>query len=81
MVSILVRDSSVRVIEGLVTPSMNHNKNNRSSSRRFWQRWVSFMCTDLKPVCNARIDSRYKLDTIIEDVDGLVGLQSRLSQR
>lgn len=39
------------------------------------------MCTDLKPVRNARIDSCYKLDTVIEDVDGLVGLQSRLSQR
>jgi hypothetical protein len=81
MVSILARDSSVRVTEGLVAPSMNHSKSGRSSGERLLQRWVSFMCTDLKPVRNARIDSRYKLDTVIEDVDGLVGLQSRLSQR
>lgn len=38
------------------------------------------MCTDLEPVGNARIDACYKLDTVIEDVDGLVGLQCRLSQ-
>ena len=39
------------------------------------------MCTNLKPVRYARIDSRYKLDAVIENGDGLVGLQSRLSQR
>jgi hypothetical protein len=33
---------------------------------------VSVTCTDLQPVCNACIDSRYKLDAVIEDVDGLV---------
>lgn len=41
----------------------------RLSWCRFW-----FTRTDLEPVGNARIDSRYKLDAVIEDVDGLIGL-------
>jgi hypothetical protein len=34
IVSILTRDSSIRAIEGLIAPSMNHSKSAQCSSRR-----------------------------------------------
>jgi hypothetical protein len=75
MVSVLVRNSFVTQEK----PGA-FLENNGISCPQLVQRRVSFTCTDLKPVGNARIDSRYKLDTVIEDVDGLIGLQCRLSQ-